>query len=340
MSFLANSYNLVFWVTFCVAVVLSYPIYRLLLLTKSRQTIDPHAPETHQRKQGTPTMGGLMFLCALVPIALTDPYGAIEADLGNSTGIYAPLVSAMIVLYILFAVIGFVDDFLVPKLTKKRGLGWMPKLVMQIAFASIAVYIAYGTGDILKAGLAVFFILFWSNAFNFVDGLDGLSGSVLLGLAGGFIGLSSFRTDGPAVAVFCIGLVACALIFLLYNMPPAKVFMGDVGSLPIGAVLGISAFQFSTTRTVDAGMGTITEPSLLIPMLVLGFVMIAELVPVPMQVAYFKLTKGKRLFPFTPIHHAFEKKGWPESRVVWMFALVQMILSIAAVSMTLTWFSH
>jgi phospho-N-acetylmuramoyl-pentapeptide-transferase len=335
MPLLPNELILVFWVAFGGTALLSYPIYRLLLLTKSRQTIDPHAPETHQRKQGTPTMGGLMFLLALIPVWLFDPYRGFDMGQAGWDGvaIFYPFRNALCVLFVLFAAIGFVDDFVVPKVTKKRGLGWMPKLVAQIAFAAIAAGIAYGTGDWVKIGGAVFFILFWSNAFNFADGLDGLSGSVLLGLTVGFIGLATLRSDGQAIAGLMVALIASALVFLAYNAPPAKVFMGDVGSLPVGATLGLCAFQLANPYEVASA--SINEAGLMLPLLILGFVMIAELVPVPMQVGYFKLTKGKRLFPFTPIHHAFEKKGWPESRVVWSFALVQLLLSVAAITVAL-----
>lgn len=326
-----------FWISLIACAICSYPIYKLLLLTKSRQTIDPYAPETHQKKQGTPTMGGLFFLVALIAFVIVRPREA-------STAVALPFESqraSIMWLFFGFAAIGFVDDFVVPKLFKKRGLGWMPKLVMQIGLATIASY-TYNASILTKPsylgiGLGVFLILFWSNAFNFADGLDGLAGSLILGLAVGFVALASNRPDLLAFNQYTFALVAATIVFLFYNAPPAKVFMGDVGSLPVGAVFGFASWVILTPDPTFFRPGSNEYPfHLLLPMALLSFVMIAELVPVPMQVAYFKLTKGKRIFPSTPIHHAFEKKGWPESRVVWTFALFQLLLSIAAISIAIS----
>ena len=307
-----------FWWSFLAAALLAWPIYRLLLLTKSRQKIDPHAPETHQRKQGTPTMGGLIIVVgAAVAMALT------LRDARPSVGGFT---SGAWILLLGFAAIGFIDDFVVPRIWKgKRGLGWKQKIILEFGLAGLASHLVM-PAPYLAFWMTLFLILFFSNAYNFADGLDGLSGTVWLALA---YGLMSFSNGAAPTQEIVMAISGATVVFLFLNAPPAKVFMGDVGSLPIGALLGwcIAANLWSGSWN-PAEIDLTLAPALL----VLSFVMIAELVPVPMQVAYFKLTKGKRLFPMTPIHHAFEKFGWPETRVVFAFALTQLLLSLAAIS--------
>lgn len=311
------------FVCFLITAVFSYPIYRLLLLTKAKQTIDPHAPETHQVKQGTPTMGGLIVLVSVLALlvimntSLVKPFDQLSSKVS---------LLGYVGMFVAFAAIGFIDDFVVPKLFKKRGLGWIPKIIMQFGAAFIGAY-PFMSDGLLWVGGAIFCILMFSNAYNFADGLDGLAGSIWLGLAAGLLIVAGPNATNGLYVVQAI--TAGVLVFLFYNAPPAKMFMGDVGSLPIGAVYGLVFTEalFQPSKEVSASL---FGSSVLVPLLVLSFVLFAELFPVPMQVAYYKLTK-KRLFPFTPIHHAFEKKGWPETRVVWMFALVQAVLSMVAV---------
>jgi phospho-N-acetylmuramoyl-pentapeptide-transferase len=327
-----------FWIAFGVAALLAYPIYRLLLRTKSRQIIDPYAPEKHMAKQGTPTMGGLIIVlgfCAATGFALTRALPEVQGD----------LLLAAITLFGGFALIGFLDDFIVPRLIAgKRGLGWKQKILLEILFAVVAAGMLFDFVATWELGLTVFVILFFANAFNFVDGLDGLAGSVLLGLAAGLAGISHLISSDPRTLILVAALSGAVIPFLFLNAPPAKVFMGDVGSLPIGAVLGLlTAFLFLSaggegwtyyTPYSSLYLAGASPANVAAALIVLSFLMVAELVPVPMQVAYYKLTK-KRLFPMTPIHHAFEKKGWPETRVVWAFALFQLLLSALAVSIIL-----
>lgn len=293
-----------FWSSFIAAAVLAWPVWKLLLAMRSRQTIDPHAPETHQAKQGTPTMGGLIIFVGVLSGLLCERFRMPENR---------PILDAVLVLFSGFAAIGFIDDFVVPRLFKKRGLGWLPKLVMQIALAGYVAWVQQG--DWMKAAVAVFFILACANAYNFADGLDGLAAGIWLGMLPALLG--TVAQGGWAVSLVITGGM---IPFLYLNAPPAKVFMGDVGSLPIGATIGYLMLQ-----PLQAGGGQ------MIAAVVFGLVLIAELVPVPLQVGYFKLTK-KRLFPMTPIHHAFEKKGWKETRVVAAFALTQLVLSLASVT--------
>lgn len=299
-----------FWVALAIGGILSVPILKTLIALKSRQTIYDLAPQTHQKKQGTPTMGGLIILAGLVVALL-----ATTGDWPKALWILG------------FALIGFADDYIVPKLVKgKRGLGWKQKIVAQVILAVLAAKVFNIPWQPLPVALTAFLVLFFCNAYNFADGLDGLAGSLGILLCFGFIVLSAISGRFENLAL--LGAMAGAFVpFLFLNAPPAKVFMGDVGSLPIGATLGaISA----ATLMSPAGGPFYWNLEMFIPVLLISIVMIAELVPVPMQVGFYKLTK-KRLFPMTPIHHSFEVKGWPESRVVWSFILAQLTLVVLAI---------
>jgi phospho-N-acetylmuramoyl-pentapeptide-transferase len=314
-----------FWVSFVVAAVLAMPVLHMLLRLRSRQTIDVYAPESHQLKQGTPTMGGLMIVAGVLAAGLA-------AGLAAAPGVSVPPVLAPgLFVFAGFASIGFLDDFVVPRVFGKRGLGWKQKIVLEIAVAGVAAAWLYGWSLGGPFAVALFLILFVSNAYNFADGLDGLAGSLLLGLAAGLLALIALASpDQWGAMILLAALLGGVVPFLFLNAPPAKVFMGDVGSLAIGAALGLIV----AALFVPANPGAYVRWDLFGPLLVIGFMMVAELVPVPMQVFWYKLTK-RRLFPMTPIHHGFEKIGWPESRVVWRFGLAQLLLSAAGVSLWL-----
>lgn len=322
-----------FWVAFVVSALAARPIMHWLHLAKSRQTISAHAPSTHQVKQGTPTMGGLIVLA-----------GALVAMIVNWNGVANQSLVALILL-LGFGAIGFIDDYVVPRMVKgKRGLEWKEKLAMQVVITVIATGVLANWRFDGASAAYVFFILFFSNAYNFSDGLDGLAGSLLLGLGVGFVLLMTLTPSANPTATFLAPVLGGIVPFLFLNAPPARVFMGDVGSLPIGALLGLSVTHLSLPLAAITSGATQTNfalpyegspygliLSLIIPAILLSGVMIAELVPVPLQILSVKLRK-KKLFPFTPIHHAFEKAGWPETRVVWMFALLQLLFSILAYS--------
>ncbi len=325
----------VFWIAFAASAIVAWPIYRWLKSTVG-QKIDPHAPESHQAKQGTPTMGGLIILVGSVVGVL---YGVqlVFGGAGKGTpvhGVLASQIPGFLTLLIGFAVIGFVDDFVIPRaFAGKRGLGWRQKLLLEVAVAVVGVYLVYApVYEPLPLIIGVFLVLSFSNAFNFTDGLDGLAGSVWIALSVGIALLAFSQPTSTAILVVTLATLGACIPFLFLNAPPAKVFMGDAGSLPLGAVLGLVVTVMLWPYQSNVAEPFVFQSWLVLPLVVWSFLMIAELLPVPMQVAFFKLTKGKRLFPMTPIHHAFEKKGWPESRVVWSFALVQLLLSIAAVT--------
>lgn len=295
-----------FYWALSVGCLAAWPVYRLLVAFKARQTVSQYLGQTHQAKQGTPTMGGLIIVfSATFAMLLTD------VDL------------RLVSLFVGFSLIGFADDYIVPKLMPgKRGLGWIPKLAMQLGVSTACLWTLPGMG------LALFLVLFMANAYNFSDGLDGLAGSLFIVLAAGILAIHPGMADGSAVPFALLAVMGGVIPFLFLNAPPARVFMGDVGSLPIGALLGVAAAD------LWAAMGSSEAPVAgYAAVAVLFFVMIAELVPVPLQILSVKLRKGKRLFPRTPIHHAFELYNWPESRITWSFVLVQLVCAMAAIGL-------
>jgi len=316
------------------------PIYRVLIAMKSRQTVSQYAPEAHQKKQGTPTMGGLIVAIGF----LIGSLGFVLASSSSTQGTNSLRSLGIIGLFVGFTVIGFIDDFVVPRLSKKRGLEWKEKIVMQFAVAGGCAWIMCGEFSATMLAV-VFFILFFSNAYNFSDGLDALAALLLIGLGGGLLFIAHAR-DAVNLEPILAALLGASLPFLYLNKPKAKIFMGDVGSLPIGAVLGLAVsalafpndFDFLYARPVIATLGL--QPAyyrpqpewlLYVALFAISGMMIVELVPVPLQILSVKLRK-KRLFSFTPIHHAFERKGWPERKVVGVFCGCQLALTLIAIA--------
>lgn len=302
-------------ISFVAALVAAPLVMAALRKSQSVQKVSEYVPE-HAAKQGTPTMGGVIVLVGVLA-------GMVYGGFGQF------LVPAVLLLG--FAIIGFVDDYVMPRTGAKiRGLGWKQKFMMQIVVAVLA-YFWDGVREPWAMAFLVFVVMFFANAFNFVDGMDTLAGGVAVMLAIGFaIAARASMTDllaEKSVLIVLASVAAGFVPFLYLNAPPAKVFMGDVCALPIGALLG---WAF-----LEAG-----RPSAMVPnsynlaaLIVMSLLLVAELVPVPLQIASVKLRKGRRLFPRTPIHHAFQHAGWPETRVVWAFHLVQAVLIAVGVGM-------
>lgn len=312
-----------FWWGLLAAVVLAYPLHRLVLGLNARQNVSDYAPETHRAKQGTPTMGGLMFVLPLVLVATQAPYycyPVASCDVVKDA-LQAGLPGVALILLITgFALIGFIDDFVVPRLwVGKRGLGWIPKLGLQLVCA--LVYSLAAGHDLVQVEIDVFVILAASNAFNFADGLDGLASSIGLLLIPGLVALNA-AADRPAVGQVLLMAAGAMIPFAFLNSPKAKIFMGDVGSLAMGALIGAA---FALPAPALANWRCTTAGGLL------SLVLLAELVPVPLQILWVKVFK-QRLFPFTPVHHAFEKAGWPETRVTASFALAQLVCTVACIN--------
>lgn len=337
-----------FGLAFLLSALLSVPVMALLRALKAKQSIHTHAPEGHKAKEGTPTMGGLIVLAGMLPITFISglapsdsPSWLVRLKEGIQFGNFsvAWLIGA-------FAIIGFLDDYVFPRSSPgSRGMSWGPKLLLQIGASALAPMAIGLPFHPVAWGIVMVVVIAFANAYNFADGLDSLAGSLgvvlCLALAAMVALVQPVANLGPIMA--CAGgLVA----FLFVNTPPARVFMGDVGSLAVGSLLGLmtcAPIRDLLVRLADPVQSAaedikviVAPEAMILPLLVLGFVMIAELLPVPLQVAYYKATKGKRLFPMTPIHHAFEKKGWPESRVVWTFLWVQVLLAIGALAWTIS----
>jgi phospho-N-acetylmuramoyl-pentapeptide-transferase len=292
----------------------------LLQRMKFGQSIREEGPESHMKKTGTPTMGGLVFLIAII---LTAFGVAFFTDLLT--------VELMILLLVLFGygLIGFLDDFIKVVLKRNLGLTSLQKLIAQIVIAVVSFLllgmIEFDTGLVIPftdisielSGLYVLFIIFWlvgfSNAVNLTDGLDGLvAGTASIAFAA--FGVLAIRQDENAIALFTFITAGALVGFLIFNKYPAKVFMGDTGSLALGGALAM--------------VSILLKQELLL--LLIGLVFVIETASVILQVGSFKLRK-KRIFKMSPIHHHFELSGWSEWKVVTVFWLVGLIAAIIAV---------
>ena len=296
---------------------------------KAGQKILDIGPRWHKSKEGTPIMGGIGFILAILAvIAIFFIYVAIK---GNAPD-YIPLA-----LTIAFAVghgaIGFVDDY--SKLVKKQneGLTRIQKLVLQFAVTAGYLCVMGYTGNLpreiiiplinlpirgfvwyILAGLLTIGVI---NGANFTDGLDGLASSVTY-VIGLFFAIFAFFANDLGLSIVGGAIIGATLGFLLYNFHPAKVFMGDTGSLFLGAIVMGSIFQTK-------------QPLLLF---LICAVYIIELLSTVLQILYFKITHGKRLFKMAPIHHHFEKCGWGENKIVLLFSLVELAFCILAFILT------
>jgi phospho-N-acetylmuramoyl-pentapeptide-transferase len=305
-----------FWGTLAVAALIAYPVLAFLRSTNSRQTVSEYAPTTHRAKQGTPTMGGAIVVVALLVTFCVAPIG--------------PLRVPMLAIVSGFALIGLLDDAVVPRcFPGKRGLGWKEKLALQFLIACAALWMGGYASGLLALGAVI--VVGYSNAYNFTDGLDGLAASVAILFSLGIVVLAISAGDAPN-AIASAALVGALTPFLLLNAPPAKVFMGDVGSLPIGALLGYQSWNLALGSDAIGISHWDWRPEVALAVAVMSLLLAAELAPVPLQIAWVKLFR-KKLFRMTPIHHGFEDAGWPESRVVWTFAIAQGLLVAAGLTL-------
>ncbi len=309
---------------FIIATLLAIILIPFLKKEKAGQSISVYLRKAHKEKEGTPTMGGLIFI---IPTILITILFLIMHKIEFS---YTLLI--ILFTFISYAFIGFLDDYLIIKRHNNKGLTKMQKLGMQIIVAIIFFYLFMKGGnepllwihslnfklDIgFFYGLFILFVLVASsNAVNLTDGLDGLAGglSVIVFLTFGIISWNTGWLAGyEDIAIFAFTLTGALLGFLLFNTNPAKVFMGDTGSLALGATIG--AFAILTRHEVL--------------LVLIGLVFVIETLSCIIQIIYYKLTK-KRLFPMTPIHHSFEKKGMPESDIVKLFWTIGLISAMLA----------
>lgn len=304
-------------ISFAISAILCPILIPFLRKLKFGQTIRDEGPKAHMKKSGTPTMGGLAILISVAVTSLffVKDYPRIIPVLFTTVG---------------FGIVGLLDDFIKVVLKRSEGLKPWQKLGCQLVIAGILCYylvtsdtvstamiIPFTGGKTLDLGwffIPAFFIIVLGtdNGVNLTDGLDGLCTSVTI-LVAVFFTVVSMGMGGGIEPI--TGAVAGALLgFLVFNAYPAKVFMGDTGSLALGGFVVSSAFMLQMPIFI----------------LLVGFIYFAETVSVMLQVAYFKKTHGKRLFRMTPIHHHFELGGWSETRIVTVFSTVTAILCLIA----------
>ncbi len=304
---------------FVIAVLIAPVIIRKLRELKFGQKILEDGPTWHMNKQNTPTMGGIIFIIAMtVAILLTVPAMAAAHD-------WRPLV--MLGLSMVFGCIGLVDDWTKIKKKQNKGLTALQKLLLQIAAAALFLVIMRVMGYLNAEQLYIPFVgirldipwlvyLIFSvvvivgadNAVNLTDGIDGLCSSVTAIVAIFFSVV--FLRESNGAAVFSLALAGGLVGFFLFNKNPARTFMGDTGSLFLGGAVCAMAFAYDM-------------PLILIPV---GLVYITETLSVMLQVGYFKLTHGKRLFKMAPIHHHFEMCGWSEWKIVIVADVITAVL--------------
>lgn len=289
-----------------VVLILGRPFIALLKELSARQVIRQDGPATHLAKQGTPTMGGVLMLVA--------------ASAGILFG--CPVKQSWPVLFVLwgYGLLGFWDDSIIVLRRRPLGLKAREKLFFQLLLAALAIVIAReqtfdgSLGPILQAAFWILVLVGTANAVNLTDGLDGLAAGTIALAFGAYAVIGRLSGNHP-LTVQSLALAGSCLGFLAYNRHPASVFMGDTGSLALGAALGMVGLK--------AG-----SPWLLV---VIGLVFVIEALSVILQVTYFKLSGGRRLFRMSPLHHHFELGGYRESRVVAMLWTIGLIGGLVGV---------
>ena len=302
--------SLIVIISFAITFIVGYPLIKFLRNLKVRQTERVEGVQSHLKKAGTPTMGGIMMITAFNILALYYSFTLKE-------------ILPCLILADGFALIGFVDDYL--KVVLKRSDGFKPKqkflsqVLLTVIYGSylhifypellykIRIPFIKGEFDIGIFGIVLMFfaIMGTVNAVNFTDGIDGLASSVTLVVALFFLLVSIFENNPPLMIVSLI-LIGALLGFLLYNWHPAKIFMGDTGSLFLGGLVVSMAYMHKMVLFI----------------LIIGVIYFIEILSVMIQVTYFKKTGGKRIFKMTPIHHHFELSGWNEIKIDFVFTLV------------------
>lgn len=303
--------------SFAISVVLGPLVIPFLKRLKVGQTERTEGPESHLKKNGTPTMGGILFLVSVVVTSLlfVKDYPRIVPILFLTLG---------------FGLIGFLDDYIKVVLKRSMGLRAWQKFALQIVVTGIFVFyllrytdvslamrVPFLDGVYLDFGwwnipILFFIVIGTVNGTNFTDGLDGLASSVTV-LVATFFTVVAIGTGSGIEPITC-AVVGALLGFLLFNVHPASVFMGDTGSLALGGFVAAAAYMMQMPIFIA----------------IVGFIYLIEVVSVILQVSYFKLTGGKRIFKMAPIHHHFELCGWSETRVVAVFSIVTALLCLVA----------
>ena len=297
-----------------------YLLLPVLRALKAGQSVREIGPTWHNNKAGTPLMGGLMFIFAVI-LCLVGNLGSMK----DYTVFY------VLALSLCFGLVGFLDDFCKVKYKRDLGLTALQKAMLQMAVSAVYLYVLYREGTLtcdiyvpffnvtfyVHPLVYIFFAMFVMvgcvNAVNLTDGIDGLSSSVTIPVMV-FFTAAAYAMGKSDLALLPAALAGGLIAYLFYNFHPAKVFMGDTGSLFMGGVVCAMAFALDM-------------PLVLI---FAGFVYIVETLSDIIQVTYFKLTHGKRIFKMAPIHHHFEMCGWKEEKIVFVFAGVSAIMCVVA----------
>ena len=304
-------------ISFAISALLGPVVIPYLRKLKVGQTTRDDGPQSHLKKNGTPTMGGIMILLAVV---ITSLFYMKEY----------PKILPILFLTLGFGIIGFIDDYIKVVLKRSMGLRAWQKMALQIVVTGLFVYylvtfhpemllmkIPFMSGKLLDLGMlsipAVFVVVIGTvNGTNFTDGLDGLASSVTVMVAT-FFSVVAIGTESGIEPITC-AVVGALLGFLLFNVHPASVFMGDTGSLALGGFVAGTAYMLQMPIFI----------------IIVGAIYLIEVLSVMLQVSYFKITKGKRIFKMAPIHHHFELCGWSETKVVAVFSIVTALLSLVA----------
>ena len=322
-------------VLYCLAIViaavitglLGYFMVPFLHKIKFGQTIREVGPSWHKNKQGTPTMGGIMFIIGS-SVAAVICIAFLWLNGGAETQLMFVKVMAGALMAVGFGIVGFLDDYISIKKHRNLGLTEIQKLILQFIIVGaylLSVALAGGTTETVipfigsvDLGffyyiLAAVFIVGMVNAVNFTDGIDGLNTSVTLVVALVF-SVIAMLLNRVGLSLYAAAIVGAMIGFLFWNANPAKVFMGDTGSLFLGGAVCALAFG-------------VDMPILLI---LIGIIYIVEILSVVLQVTYFKISHGKRIFKMAPIHHHFEMCGWGEKKIVLVFTGITVVLCLLA----------
>jgi len=309
-------------VSFLITLGLGFVILRLLKKMHVKQHIRNDGPESHLKKEGTPSMGGLIFLAGIAFMVLIA-LGQISTGHETLSGLLAVTLS--------FGFVGFIDDYI--KAKKKRSLGlkaWQKMILLLIVSGLFTAYLLTGLnigtstyipfikqffdiGYYLFVPFAILVLISTTNVVNITDGLDGLATGITV-IIMTFFTVLAIALGNVSVMIFSAIVTGACLAFLVYNLNPAKVFMGDTGSLALGGAIGAVSL-------------VLQMPILLI--LVAGICVIEALSDI-IQVVYYKATGGKRIFKMAPLHHHLELSGWSEKKVVWTFWLWSIVFAVVA----------
>jgi phospho-N-acetylmuramoyl-pentapeptide-transferase len=316
--------------SFALTIIWGPPLLRILRHYHIGKMIRVEGPESHVTKMGTPTMGGVMILAPVILVTLMLNAVSLIGRPLSGRSVLVPLLAL-----IAFGVLGAVDDWEGIR-GPRRGLGMRirTKFILQIILAlAVAFALKYllrvpdlywpGISEQIPLGnwyipIATFIIVGMSNAVNFTDGLDGLAGLIAATAFAAYGGIAILQGQ-IFLSRFCFTLVGAIFGFLWFNVHPAELFMGDTGSLALGAALGIVALM--------------TGHWLLLP--IIAIIPVSEALSDVLQIAYFRWTKGKRLFRMAPLHHHFELGGWSETQVVQRFWLINLLFALLGVAIAM-----